>query len=147
MQQEGFGATIATNAVGTGAGSIAAGDLVMTGKGITAANSSLTLATGGGAAVTAVSSANTAIASVDSAISNLNAKIATLGQNSQQVTGLQKFTSSLSDSLSSGLGALTDADMAAESAKLQSLQTKQQLGIQALSIANQQPQALLKLFG
>jgi flagellin len=53
----------------------------------------------------------------------------------------------LSNSLTSGLGALTDADMAAESAQLTSLQTKQQLGIQALSIANQQPQALLKLFG
>ena len=158
MQQQGFGASIATSAVGTAgaAGSITAGDLVITGSGSNwgagaaaadSTDSSLNLATAGGAALSSVTSANTAVSLVGSAISNLNTKIATLGQTSQEVTGLQSFTSSLSDSLTSGLGALTDADMAAESAKLTSLQTKQQLGIQSLSIANQQPQALLKLFG
>jgi flagellin len=59
---------------------------------------------------------------------------------------MANFTSGLSSSLTAGLGALTDADMAAESAKLQSLQTKQSLAIQALSIANQGPQALMSLF-
>ena len=147
MQQQGFGAQIATSAVGTGAGSISAGDLVMTGNGVTAAASTVSIATAGDAAVTSVTSTNTAIATVNNAVANLNTKIATLGQNEGEVTGLQTFTSALSNSLTSGLGALTDADMAAESAQLTSLQTKQQLGIQALSIANQQPQALLKLFG
>ena len=146
MQTAGFGASIATSAVGTGAGSVAAGDLVITGNGVTSAGSSVNLATAGGATLTSVTAANTAIATVDAAVTNLNAKIAVLGENAQQITGLQSFTSSLSDSLTTGLGALTDADMAAESAKLQSLQTKQQLGIQALSIANQQPQSLLSLF-
>lgn len=147
MQTAGFGAQIATNAVGTGAGSIKAGDLVMTGQGITSAGSQIQIATAGTAGLNNVTGTTTAITTVNNAMQSLNTKIALLGQNSQQVTGLQSFTSSLSNSLTAGLGALTDADMASESAKLQSLQTKQQLGIQALSIANQQPQALLKLFG
>jgi flagellin len=146
MQGQGYGAAIATSAIGTGAGSVAAGDLVITGQGVTDAGSAISLATAGGATLTNVTAANTAIATVNSAVANLNGKIAVLGENAQQITGLQSFTTSLSDSLTAGLGALTDADMAAESAQLQSLQTKQQLGIQALSIANQQPQALLSLF-
>ena len=52
----------------------------------------------------------------------------------------------LSDALSEGIGALVDADIEEASARLQSLQVQQQLGIQALSIANQQPQQLLALF-
>lgn len=158
MQQNGFGAQIASGAIGTGAGSIKAGDLVMTGAdkdwasgstALTNAGTAMTFVggTAGGEATNNVTAANTAIATVNGAVSSLNTKIAVLGQNSQEVTGLQNFTKSLSNSLTAGLGALTDADMAAESAKLTSLQTKQQLGIQALSIANQQPQALLKLFG
>jgi flagellin len=146
MQGQGYGASLASSAVGTGAGSIAAGDLVITGQGVTNAGSAISLATPGGATLTNVTAANTAIATVNAAVTNLNGKIAVLGENAEQITGLQGFTTSLSDSLTAGLGALTDADMAAESAQLQSLQTKQQLGIQALSIANQQPQALLSLF-
>ena len=76
----------------------------------------------------------------------MNSKTAVLGQAQQQITGMSSFTSALSSSLTAGLGALTDADMAAESAKLQSLQTKQSLAVQALSIANQQPQSLMSLF-
>jgi flagellin len=56
------------------------------------------------------------------------------------------FTGKLQDSLDAGVGNLVDADLAKESAKLQSLQTKQQLGVQALSIANQTPQSILSLF-
>ena len=52
----------------------------------------------------------------------------------------------LQDSLTAGVGNLVDADLAKESAKLQALQTKQQLGVQALSIANQSSQSLLSLF-
>jgi flagellin len=52
----------------------------------------------------------------------------------------------LSDAVQEGLGALVDADLAVESAQLQSLQVKQQLGIQALSIANARPQTVLSLF-
>ena len=56
------------------------------------------------------------------------------------------FTSKLSDVVEAGIGNLVDADLAKESAKLQALQVKQQLGIQALSIANQAPQAIMSLF-
>lgn len=56
------------------------------------------------------------------------------------------FLSKLTDSLKSGIGAMIDADMEAASARLQALQTQQQLGIQSLSIANQAPQAILSLF-
>ncbi len=56
------------------------------------------------------------------------------------------FNSSKIDSLNAGLGALIDTDLSKESAKLQSLQIKQQLGTQALSLANQAPQSLLSLF-
>jgi flagellin len=52
----------------------------------------------------------------------------------------------LQDTLDNGVGNLVDADLAKESAKLQSLQTRQQLGVQALSIANQSPQAISSLF-
>ncbi|APZ52669.1 flagellin [Salipiger abyssi] len=56
------------------------------------------------------------------------------------------FIASLTDSLKSGIGTLVDADMEEASARLQALQVQQQLGVQALSIANQAPQSLLSLF-
>ena len=138
MQKQGLAATVDNSGnldvVGATAGAFAAA----TGNTSTAPTATTT---------TAGQSATAAVATVNTAISTLNLKIASLGQFQQQITGLQGFTTALSTSLTAGVGALTDADMAAESAKLTSLQTKQQLGIQSLSIANQQPQALLKLFG
>ena len=86
------------------------------------------------------------VSTVQSAITAANSISATLGAATDQITGLQSFTSSLSSALTAGVGALTDADLAAESAKLTSLQTKQQLATQSLSIANKQPQSLLTLF-
>jgi flagellin len=56
------------------------------------------------------------------------------------------FNNAISDATTTGLGALVDADLAKESARLQSLQIKQQLGTQSLGIANQAPQSLLGLF-
>ena len=56
------------------------------------------------------------------------------------------FNNAISDATTTGLGSLVDADLAKESAKLQSLQIKQQLGTQSLGIANQAPQSLLGLF-
>jgi flagellin len=93
-----------------------------------------------------VSNASSAIAVVDSAISTINSILATLGARLSQVEGQQEFTKQLTDSIKEGLGALVDADLAEESARLTSLQTKQQLAIQSLSIANQQGQSLLGLF-
>jgi flagellin len=132
MQQQGFGAGLDSN-----------GNLVVTGNGVTSSTSTIV---SGGATDGTVTGSTAAVDIVNNAVTLLNTKIAALGAASQQITGMQSFTSSLSTSLTTGLGALTAADMAAESAKLQSLQTKQQLGIQSLSIANQQPQALMSLF-
>ena len=73
--------------------------------------------------------------------------LGTLGANAKNIDFQSTFSRTLSDAVTEGLGALVDADLAKESAKLQALQVKQQLGVQALSIANQRPQAILSLFG
>jgi flagellin len=86
----------------------------------------------GGAFDTAQAAVNTSLNNIGSANAFLNATIT--------------FNNDKIDSLNSGLGALVDADLTKESAVLQSLQVKQQLGTQALSIANQSPQTLLSLF-
>jgi flagellin len=77
---------------------------------------------------------------------NVNAALNAYGNNSKAVDNLISFNKDKIDALESGLGALVDADLAKESAKLQSLQIRQQLGTQALSMANQAPQSLLSLF-
>ena len=83
---------------------------------------------------------------IDAAITSVTAGAATLGQYSTTVANQTTFTSSISDALTSGVGSLVDADMNVASTRLQALQTQQQLGIQALSIANQNSQLILKLF-
>jgi flagellin len=99
-----------------------------------------------GVTLTGLSTAAAAVTTVSSAIGNLNTIAVNLGALSQQITGIQNFTTALSSALTAGVGALTDADLAAESAQLSSLQTKQQLATQSLTIANQAPQVLLTLF-
>ena len=108
----------------------------------------------GGAIVTvgATASFNTAtqaatlIATAETSINNVSAALARLGTKSKALELHANFVSKLSDTLEAGVGNLVDADLAKESAKLQALQTKQQLGVQALSIANQAPQMILSLF-
>jgi flagellin len=108
----------------------------------------------GGAIVTlaATASFNTATialtlsGTVDTSIANVSAALARLGTKSKSLALHSTFVSKLSDTLQAGVGNLVDADLAKESAKLQALQTKQQLGIQALSIANTAPQTILSLF-
>ncbi|AQS91491.1 hypothetical protein A0U94_11430 [Gluconobacter albidus] len=95
---------------------------------------------------TAVTGANVVSAVVQAAISSVTRTASSIGYSSTTISNLQTTTSSLSDALTTGVGALTDADLAAESAKLTSLQTKQQLAVQALSIANSQSSTLLSLF-
>jgi flagellin len=73
-------------------------------------------------------------------------KLNQTGADSNLLDATVTFNSSKIDSLNAGLGALIDTDLSKESAKLQSLQIKQQLGTQALSLANQAPQSLLSLF-
>ena len=90
--------------------------------------------------------ASTAIGLVNAAIISVSSKLSKLGTGSKALSSHQKFVDKLQDTIDAGVGNLVDADLAKESAKLQALQTKQQLGIQALSIANQSSSILLGLF-
>lgn len=72
--------------------------------------------------------------------------LASFGSLQQRIESQGLLTDTLIDSLTAGVGALIDADMARESSRLQSLQIQQQLGVQALGIANSNPQAILGLF-
>ena len=134
----------AMNTAGYSAAINSSGNLDVIGKGL--ANADVAVNVTGGFANTVVSGTTAAVAIVQAAVTKMSAIAATLGSQSQQVTGMTTFTDTLASALTSGVGALTDADLAAESAKLTSLQTKQSLAIQSLSIANAQPQALLTLF-
>jgi flagellin len=90
--------------------------------------------------------ASAMITTINSSLQNVNASLARLAAGSKKFTIQNDFVAKLVNSLNTGIGNLVDADMAVESAKLQSLQVKQQLGVQALAIANQQPQIILQLF-
>jgi flagellin len=90
--------------------------------------------------------AKTMIGTLTSAMTTATNKLSNLGTSSTGLDMHLTFVGKLQDSLDAGVGNLVDADLAKESAKLQSLQTKQQLGVQALSIANQTPQSILSLF-
>jgi len=114
--------------------SIPAQNLSLAGLGLTA--SSLSSASVAASALTQVTTA------IDTADNDLSA----LGTSQNAVATTLTFTSNLSNALTTGIGNLVDADVAAESATLQSLQTKQQLGVQALSIANSSSSVLLSLF-
>jgi flagellin len=97
----------------------------------------------GGATTTG---ATQAVAALTTAMTTLNSNLATLGSQSKALDIQQSFLATLSDTVEKGVSSLVDADLAKESARLQSLQIKQQLGAQALSIANQSPQVILSLF-
>ena len=88
----------------------------------------------------------TASATVQSVLDSLTTNLAKLGGQSKALASQKTFLQSLSDNIEKGVGLLVDADLAKESARLQALQVKQQLGAQALSIANQSPQILLSFF-
>ena len=90
--------------------------------------------------------ATTALNKLDDSITQLNAALGELGAQAKQITAHNSFVSKLMDTLESGVGNLVDADLAKESARLQALQVQQQLGAQALSIANSAPQIILSLF-
>jgi len=83
---------------------------------------------------------------VSTAIAAVNTSLSALSAGSKKFSIQTSFVSKLSDSLTTGIGNLVDADMSEESANLTALQTKQQLGVQALSIANEAPSIVLSLF-
>ena len=90
--------------------------------------------------------ADTIASQIGTSLDNVNEALARLGTSSKAIDVHSTFVTKLSDALDKGIGNLVDADMAKESARLQALQTKQQLGIQALSIANSAPQSVLSFF-
>ena len=90
--------------------------------------------------------ANGFITSVNNAIQNVSTALGALGTGSNALHAQLNFVNNLSDTLNTGIGNLVDADLASASARLQALQTKQQLGVQALSIANGESSTLLSLF-
>jgi flagellin len=133
------GTTIAAlaNADGSSKITVAAQSLALGGANVTVA------ATG---TIGTVTTATAMIATVTTSITNVGAALAKLGTGSKALESHLTFVGKLQDALDAGVGNLVDADLAKESAKLQALQTKQQLGIQALSIANSSSSALLGLF-
>ncbi|NBB77499.1 MAG: flagellin [Bacteroidetes bacterium] len=96
--------------------------------------------------VTSDNGADAALVSVEFMIQNAIDSGASFGSAQGRIETQADFISSLTDSLKSGIGTMVDADMEEASARLQALQVQQQLGTQALSIANQAPQSLLSLF-
>jgi len=98
------------------------------------------------ATISTQSKASTLVATIQASLTNVNSALAKLSSGAAKFSIQATFSQKLSDTLTAGIGNLVDANMAQESAMLQSLQVKQQLGVQALSIANQQPQTILSLF-
>jgi flagellin len=86
------------------------------------------------------------IAQVTAAINTVSQSAANLGAIKNRIDNNTNFVKSLMDSVTRGIGQLVDADMNAESTRLQAFQVQQQLGVQALSIANQNTQSILSLF-
>ncbi|MBU6373941.1 MAG: flagellin [Alphaproteobacteria bacterium] len=115
--------------------------ITITGQGLTTASLSINTLT-----FTTAAEASTAVSTIIGVMSTMNASLSVLGGKAKALTVMKEFNSKMSDVTEKGVGVLVDADLARESARLQSLQVKQQLGAQALSIANQQPQILLRFF-
>jgi flagellin len=125
------------NADGSNTITIGAEDLSMTGG-------TLGLATT--TEFASAASASTVATSIGTGLDSLNSALARLGTGSKSLEIHKTFVGKLSDTLEQGIGNLVDADLAKESARLQSLQVKQQLGVQALSIANSAPSTILGYF-
>ncbi len=99
-----------------------------------------------GEVIDTVTKAGSVLTAIETSLNNLNASLSRLGTGSKSLEVHKSFVSKLSDELEKGIGNLVDADLAKESARLQSLQVQQQLGVQALSIANSAPNTVLSLF-
>jgi flagellin len=125
------------NADGSSRLTVAAEDLSL-GGGVITVGATATLGT--------ASHASSVLAMVNASITALNNAVAQLGTGSNSIQTTLTFVQNMQNTLTTGVGNLVDADVAAESATLQALQTKQQLGVQALSIANSSTNVLLSLF-
>ena len=129
--------TALANADGSNTITIGAEDLSLTGTTITLSAASV---------INTTTAANAAVSAIETSLDNLNSALARLGTGSKSLEIHSTFVNKLSDALERGIGNLVDADLAKESARLQSLQVKQQLGTQALSIANSAPSSILGYF-
>lgn len=124
----------------------------VTASSISVAAASLETSAGGGLAalatvdVSTAAGAASALTAIEGLIQTAVDASAAFGSSQKRIETQGEFVRQLTDALTSGIGALTDADLEEASARLQSLQVQQQLGIQALSIANQSPQSILALF-
>jgi flagellin len=119
-------------------------DLLNLGNTIAAAYATPT--TGDSAATSAAAAANTALGEVSTVLNAVTTYAATIGATQDAMTAASTFNSALTTDYATGVSALVDADMNTASTRLQALQTQEQLGIQSLSIANQNSQLILKLF-
>jgi flagellin len=136
--------TYTTVATTTGTGGVTSGTTGTTINLLTL-GSSLTAAAG----VSSTNAANEAqnlLAGVSSVLNSLTSYAAQIGTTQDAMTAASTFNSALTTNYSTGVSALVDADMNTASTRLQALQTQEQLGIQSLSIANQNSQLILKLF-
>jgi len=97
-------------------------------------------------AVNTITLASAALSLVNASLQNVSLALAKLGTGARALSTHLTFVNKLQDAVNAGIGNIVDADLAKESARIQALQTKQQLGIQALSIANQGPGQLMSLF-
>lgn len=133
--------TALANDKGTSVMTVAGQDMSLS---TTGAGSIITLSMG--ASLSSATHAGSLLTTLDTSISNVSSALANLGTASKSLSNHADFVGKLQDSITAGIGNLVDADLAKESAQLQALQTKQQLGIQALSIANQSTSTVLSLF-
>lgn len=129
---------------GVSGGSWNPDSLTVANQGLDLGGSTVTVATTG--RVNTQVAAEAMVNTLNTTQANMRSTLSTLGAASRRIDAQLSFSSRLSDVVESSVGNLVDADLAKESAKLQALQVKQQLGIQALSIANQAPQAIMALF-
>jgi len=96
--------------------------------------------------ISTLAKASTMVSTVGASLTNVNSALAQLSSGAKKFSIQSTFVTNLTNTLQTGIGNLVDANMATESAMLQSLQVKQQLGVQALSIANSAPSITLSLF-
>lgn len=118
--------------------------VTLTTKNLSLGGTILTIA--GTASISTATLATGVLAQLTASIRNVNSALGAIGAQARTIEAHNTFVAKLSDSLETGIGNLVDADLARESARLQALQVQQQLGTQALSIANQAPQIVLSLF-
>ena len=141
-----------TNAVKSGGDDItavtgedASGNVTIAAQDLSLGGSNVTL--GASQDISSAANASAAVAAIEDSISNVSAAVGEIGAGADQLQRTKDFTEALSDATEVGIGNLVDADLAKTSANLEANKVKEVLGIQTLSIANQQPASILQLFG